>query len=165
MDRNELPFEPCQPGVPSGASKIIYDPMARLAQTVHLSCTKTNTSHPGVPSGASKTISEPTVRLAQTVHLSSTKTNTISKRNERWFYRTHTTSEFYRVRPKWFLMLWYVWCKLWIYLPPRLTLYPNGPKRDSTWPTSARSSIECVQNDFQAYGMFGANHSPTLTQA
>jgi hypothetical protein len=42
-DRNELPFEPRQPGVPSGASKIISDPMVRLVQTVHLSCTETNT--------------------------------------------------------------------------------------------------------------------------
>ena len=29
-------------------------------------------------------------------------------------------------------------------------------ERDSTWPTSPRSSIGCVQNDFRAYGMFDA---------
>jgi hypothetical protein len=43
MDRNELLFEPRNLGVPSGASKMISEPMVRLAQTVHLSCTNTNT--------------------------------------------------------------------------------------------------------------------------
>jgi hypothetical protein len=46
------------------------------------------------------------------------------------FYTTHVTQEFHRVRSKWFLKLWYIWCKLWTYLAPILTLYPNGPKRD-----------------------------------
>jgi hypothetical protein len=43
--RNETSFHLSlvNPGVPSGASKIISDHMAHLAQTVHLSCTKTNT--------------------------------------------------------------------------------------------------------------------------
>jgi hypothetical protein len=31
------------------------------------------------------------------------------------------------VRPKRFLKLWYIWCILWTYLAPGLTLYPNGP--------------------------------------
>ena len=42
MERNELPLNPCHLGLPSGASKMIADPMVRLAQTVHLSCTDTN---------------------------------------------------------------------------------------------------------------------------
>jgi hypothetical protein len=42
-DRNELPLEPRHLGVPSGASKKIYDPMIRLTQIVHLSYTDTNT--------------------------------------------------------------------------------------------------------------------------
>jgi hypothetical protein len=41
-DRNELPFEARHRGVPSSASKTIYEPMVRLAQTVHLSCIETN---------------------------------------------------------------------------------------------------------------------------
>jgi hypothetical protein len=65
--------------------------------------------HLGVPSGASKMIFEPVIRLVQT------------------------------------------------YLALRLTLSINGPKQDSTWPTSPRSSIGSVQNDFWAYGTFGAN--------
>jgi hypothetical protein len=102
----------------------------------------------GVPSGASKMISELMVRSVQTVHLSLIKISTISKRTETRFH----------------LRLWYVWCKLWIYLAPTLTLSPNGPKRYSTWPTLPRSSIRCVQNDFWVYGTFGANRAPILNQ-
>jgi hypothetical protein len=42
-NRNELPLEPGHLGVPLGASKTISDPMVHLAQTVHLSCSDTNT--------------------------------------------------------------------------------------------------------------------------
>jgi hypothetical protein len=57
------------------------------------------------------------------------------------------------------------WGKSCTYLAPTLTLSQNKPKRDSTWPTSPRSSIinqasnwasslrstiKCVQNDFWA---------------
>jgi hypothetical protein len=45
-----------------------------------------------------------------------------------------------------------------------VTLSPNELKQDSTWPTSLRSSIRCVQNDFWACNMFGANHTPILRQ-
>jgi hypothetical protein len=31
-------------GVPSGVIKMSYDPMVRLAQSVHLSCTETSTA-------------------------------------------------------------------------------------------------------------------------
>ena len=41
--RNELRLEPRHLVVPSGASKMISEPMVRLAQTMHLSCTDTNT--------------------------------------------------------------------------------------------------------------------------
>jgi hypothetical protein len=42
-NRNELSLQPHHRGVPSGASKTIFEPLVRLAQTVHLSCTDTNT--------------------------------------------------------------------------------------------------------------------------
>jgi hypothetical protein len=42
-DRSEHPLEPHHIGVPSSASERIFEPMVRLAQTVHLSCTDTNT--------------------------------------------------------------------------------------------------------------------------
>jgi hypothetical protein len=83
--------------------------------------------------------------LAQTVHLSCAL----------------LTSKYHQVRPKRFLCLWYVWRKLCTYLAPTLTS-PNGPKQDSTWPTSPSSSIGCVQNYFWAYGTFGTNHAPIL---
>jgi hypothetical protein len=42
-DRSEHPLEPRHLRVPLGASKRISKPKVRLAQTVHLSCTDTNT--------------------------------------------------------------------------------------------------------------------------
>jgi hypothetical protein len=44
MDQNELALEPRHLEVPSGASKMITEPMVRLAQTMHLSCTHTDTA-------------------------------------------------------------------------------------------------------------------------
>ena len=38
-----FPLPPCHLGVPSGASKLIYEPVVRLAQIVHLSCVEPNT--------------------------------------------------------------------------------------------------------------------------
>jgi hypothetical protein len=64
------------------------------------------------------------------------------------------------VRPKQFLSRLYVWRKPRTNLALTLTLSPNGPKRESTRPTSPRSSIGSVQNDFRASGTFGANHAP-----
>jgi gamma-glutamyltranspeptidase len=42
QDQNKLPVEPRDLGVPLGAGKTISEPMVRLVQTVHLSCTDTN---------------------------------------------------------------------------------------------------------------------------
>jgi hypothetical protein len=154
-------------------------------------------------------ISMPTVCLAQTVLLSCKDTNNISKQNKTRFHMTQVTLGYHRVRPKWFLRMWYVRHKLCTYLASRLalslnglnwaslepnhlgvppvasitisepmvyltqtmhlsctdtTLSPNGPKWDSTWPTSPRSSIGCVQNNFKACGTFGANWAPILRQ-
>jgi hypothetical protein len=71
---------------------------------------------------------------------------------------------YHRVHPKWFLSQWFIWCKPCTSLPTILALSPNGLKQDSAWPTSPRSSIECVQNDFWAYGTFGANRATILPQ-
>jgi hypothetical protein len=75
MDRNNVPLEPHHLVVPSDASKMISKPMVHLVQTMHLSCTDTNT---------------------------------VSKQKEERFHKTHVTSEFHRVRPKWFSSLWYI---------------------------------------------------------
>ena len=72
--------------------------------------------HLGVPSGASKTIFDPTECLAQTLHLSCVKISTTSKRTETSFCLSLITYEYHWVR----------------------------------------------QNDFRAYGMFGANRAPVL---
>jgi hypothetical protein len=57
-----------------------------------------------------------------------------------------------------------VWCKPCTYLAPTLAMSPNGLKREFAWPTSTRSSIGCVQNDFWAQGTFSANHAPIVYQ-
>jgi hypothetical protein len=43
MDRSELPLEPRHLGVPSSLSKMISIPMVCSVQTMHLSCTDTDT--------------------------------------------------------------------------------------------------------------------------
>jgi hypothetical protein len=50
-DQNELPFEPCNPGVPPGVSKMIFELMVHLAKTVHLSFTDTNTISKQIETG------------------------------------------------------------------------------------------------------------------
>jgi hypothetical protein len=115
---NRAPLDPRYLGVPSGASKMIYEPMVRLTQTEHLSCNDANavskqikmrfhdSHHQGVPSDASSTISKTTVRSTQTVHQSCIKSSTISKRTEPSFHLSIVTSDSHRVRPKQFLYLW-----------------------------------------------------------
>ena len=120
-DRNKIPHNRRHLGVPSGPSRMIYEPMVRSTQTVHLSCTDTNTvskrtetrfdkdpCYLGVPSGVSKMTSEPMVCSAQTMHLSCIKISTISKWTETSFHLNLVTLEFHRVRPKPFLSLWYL---------------------------------------------------------
>jgi hypothetical protein len=108
--------------------------------------------HLWVPSGASKMIAEPMVQSAQTMHLSCVKISTVSKRTETSFHFSLITSECHRVHPKWLLSMWHIWCKPCTYLALTLTLtlFPNRPKWDLTWPTSSRGSIGCVQSDFCA---------------
>ena len=78
--------------------------MVRLVQTVHLSCTDTNTiskqtktsfhkdqRHLDVTSGASKPISKPMVRSMQSVQLYCTDANNVAKQTEMRFHMTHVT--------------------------------------------------------------------------
>jgi hypothetical protein len=131
MDWNKLPLEHHHLGVPLGVSKMIYDPIVHLVQTVHLSCSDTNI---------------------------------VSKWIETRFHISHVTSEFHWVRQKWFPSLWYVRRKPYTYLASRLVLSPNLSKQASTWASSPRSTIRCVQNYYWAYGTLGANHAPILSQ-
>jgi hypothetical protein len=120
--------------------------------------------HLGVLFGVPKMISEAMVHLTQTVQLSCTETNTVSKRTETSFHLSLVTHEYLPVHLKQFLSLWSVWHKPCTYHAPKLTLSPNVLKGDSTRPTSPRSSIEYVQNDFLAYGTYNANHAPIMHQ-
>ena len=83
--------------------------------------------HLGVPSGASKMISEPMVPSTQTVHRSSVKISTISKWTKTSFQLNFVSYEYHRVRPKRYLILWYVWRKPCTYLSLTLTPSPNEP--------------------------------------
>jgi hypothetical protein len=104
------------------------------------------------------------LRLAQTVHLSCTDSNSVSKWIKTRFHMTNVTEEIHRVRPKWFLILYYVRRKPCTYLVSRLALCPNRPKQASTCASSHRSTIWCVQNDFRAYDTFNANRASILRQ-
>jgi hypothetical protein len=155
---------------------MISKPTVRSAQTLHLSCFKISTISNEL-NHASSWASSPrsTIGCIQNdfwaygmfstnLHLSWTDTRTISKSTKTRFYMTHVTLEFHRVHPKRFLRLWYVQPKLCTYLALRLALYSNGLNRASTWASSPRSTIRCVQNDFWGCGTFGANHAPILRQ-
>jgi hypothetical protein len=50
------------------------------------------------------------------------------------------------------------------YLASRLAISFNGLDRASTWASSPRSTIRCVQIDFWGCGTFGVNRAPILRQ-
>jgi hypothetical protein len=97
MDRNDILVEPHHLGVPLGTSKVISEPMVRLAQTMHLCCTDTitiskwtetrfHTSYMTEESiGCVQTISELVVLSPQTVQLTCVKISAISKQTETSF--------------------------------------------------------------------------------
>jgi hypothetical protein len=103
-----------------------------LSLSVSPNAPKLDSMWPTSPSSSivcvSRIISEHVLRSAQTVHLCCTDTNTISKRTEMRLHMTHIISEFYRVRVKWFLSLWYVRRNPCTYLASRLSLSPIGMK-------------------------------------
>jgi hypothetical protein len=151
MDWNEIPQDPRQLVVLSGASKMILElPLSPR--------------HLGVPSGVSQTISKPLVCLLQIKHLSCTDTNTISKWTKTRFHKTHITLEFHRVHPKQFLRWWYVRHKPCTYLSSRLALSLDRLNRASNWASSPRSTIGCVQNNLWACGTFFANGASTCVK-
>jgi hypothetical protein len=116
--------------------------------------------HQEVPSGVPKKISMPVVHSVQTMLLYCIEVNSISKWSKTSFDLTNVTEKYHWVCLKRFPCLRYIRRKLYTDLLPRLTLSPNGPKRASTWHMSPRSTIGCAQNDFHAYGTFGAKRAP-----
>ena len=132
-ERTELPLEPLHLGVPSGVSKMVSQPMVHQAQTVHLSCTKTNTVSKRTKvrfymthviqefHRVSKLISQHMVRSLQTVHLSCIKISNISKHTKLSFHLRLFTQEYHWVRPKWCLRVWCIRHKPYTYLALKLT--------------------------------------------
>jgi hypothetical protein len=68
------------------------------------------------------------------------------------------------VPPILFLSLRHIRRKPSTNLASRVALSLDISNRDSTWASSPRSPIECIQNDLYAYGTFGANRAPILHQ-
>jgi hypothetical protein len=66
------------------------------------------------------------------------------------------------MHPKRFLSPWYAWGKPFTYIALSIALSPNRTEHASTRALASRSTIECVQNNFRAYGTFGANHTPIM---
>jgi hypothetical protein len=149
--------------------------MVHLAQTVHLSCTDPNTISKWKEvrfhrTHVTKEFQWVRLKWFSSIWYVRQKLSTyLASRlalspNRPSFHLSLIASEYHGVRPKWFLSRWYVWRKLCTYLAPALTLSPNRKKWDCIWPTSPRSSIGCIQNDFWAYGTFDANRAPILHQ-
>jgi hypothetical protein len=62
------------------------------------------------------------------------------------------------------MSLWCICRKPHTYLAPTKTFSPDGAQWDSTWSMSPRSSIGCLQNDFQPYGTFDTICATILRQ-
>ena len=143
----------------------------RLAQTVHVSYINTNTiskrterdSTWPTSSGESKTVSEPIVRLAQTVHyLTSTLTPSPNEPNEISLDPHHQGVPSAASKTISEPMVCLAQTMHLSYI--NTNTISKRTKWDSTWPTSPRSCIGCVQNYIWAYGTFSANRAPILHQ-
>jgi fatty acid desaturase len=176
MDQNELPLEPCHLEFhwvrPKRLLSLWYvwrNPYTYVAPTLTLSPNRpkqysTWSMSPRSCIGCFKNDFQAYDTFGANMHLSCVKFSTSSKQTEMSIHLSLVTLEFKLFYPKWFLIPWYIWPKPCTYLAPTLTPSPNGPKQDSPWPTSHRSSIRCVQNDIRAYGTFSANRAPILCQ-
>jgi hypothetical protein len=151
-------------------------PMVRSAQTMHLSCVKISTIWNELSQASSwSLLPRSTIMCVPNDFwvycMFSTNCAPILHRHQHYlqmdqkrFHVTYVTLEFHRVHPKWLLRLWYVRHKPCTYLAWRVALSLNGLDWASTWASSPRSTIGCVQNDFWACGTFGANRTPILRQ-
>jgi hypothetical protein len=131
-------------GVPSSVPKMIFEPIARLAQIAHLSCVDINTISKKTKLSFYVTLSPrrsirwgkkdfmPVVYSVQIVHLPCIEINTICKQIETSFHLTHITKEFHRVHRKRFPSILHFRSKPCTYLGSRLTLSPSGSKHAST---------------------------------
>jgi hypothetical protein len=153
-------------------SKMIFEPIAHLVQTVHLSYVKINT------------ISKWTQTSFHMTHVTKEYHQVCPKWFMSLWYVQHKLCTYLALRLT-LLPNWPKQASTWP-MSTRTTVRcvqkyfhacgtfgtnhapflcqddPNRPKWASTWPTSRRSSIGCVQNDFWAYYTFGANYAPIL---
>jgi hypothetical protein len=145
--RTKLSLEHHHLGVPSGASKVIFEPLVHLARTVHLSCTDTNT----VSKQKEERFPWPTSPRSSILHWQWHYLET--KRREIPHDPRHlgVLSGTSKTIPKPMVH----WMQTVHYLASRLALLQTG--QPFTWASSPRSTIGCVQNDFWADGTFGAN--------
>ena len=171
-----MPQDPRHLGVQSDASKMIFEPMVRLAQTVHPSCVKISTIYKRTKTSFQLSLvteeyhqvrpkwylslwytwSKPCNYLALTLTPSPNGPNEIP--HDRWHQGVPSGASKTISKPM-------------VCLEQSMHLsYINTnsickrTERDSTRPTSPRSCIRCVQNDILAYGTFSANRAPILLQ-
>jgi hypothetical protein len=174
MDQNKLSLDTRHLGVPSGVPKIISMPIVHSAQTVHQCSTEINTiskldrnelplnpHHLGVPTGVPKMSSmwwyvrrKPCTYLAPRLTLSPNGPKQASLDIHYLGVPSGVPNA---------ISMPVVHSSQTVRLScTRLKLSPNGMKWASAWPTSPMSTIRCVQNDFQAYGTFGAIRAAIL---
>jgi hypothetical protein len=170
---NRAPPEPPHLGVPSGTSKAILWAYVWCKPSTYLATMLTLSQKTSERESTRPTSPKSSIRCLQYYYWAygTFDTNhppilhhgsTISKWTEPSFHLSLVTYESHRVRPKWFLCLWYVRRTPCTYLALTLTFSPNRLKWDFTWPTSVTSSTRCVQNYLWAYGTFSANRAPIL---
>jgi hypothetical protein len=146
---------------------MISELVVHSVQTVHLSCTHTNTVSKWIENSFHMT------QIITEFHRAHPKQFLslwyVWRKSCTYLALTQTMSP---NRPKWDCtwLTWYsssIGCvqnDFWACATFGTHHAPNRPKWGSTWPTSPRSSIGCIQNDFWAYGTFGAKRAPILRQ-
>ena len=132
MDQNKIPHDPRHQGVPLRASKTISDPMEYSVQTKQLTCIKITISPNGLKWASTwPTSPRSTIGFIQTdfcaygmfsANLAPIlcQDYTIFKWAKTSYHLSFVTLEYHRVHPKWFMCLWIVRCKPWIYLASSL---------------------------------------------
>jgi hypothetical protein len=100
MEQNELPLDPHHLGVPTGVPKMIFERIARSAQTVHQYCVKINIISKQTKMSFFFTLVTKEVHRVQPKrflcpwyiwHKPCSEINSISKRIEASFLLTHVT--------------------------------------------------------------------------
>jgi hypothetical protein len=172
MGRREIPHDPRHLGVPSVASKMISEPMVRSTWTVHLSCIKNSTTlkltelshepyHLGVHQVWRKWFLSQWY-VGRKLCTDVAPTLTLSPNGKNWD-STRPTSPRSSIRCVQTIPEPMVRSTQTVHLScVKISTSPKGPIRASTWASSPSGIIECIQNDFWAYGTSSANHAPIL---